>query len=82
MGKIPLTLLSRLDLRHRLYGYIGLKDYTLYPLIKPGSFVQIDPEIKKLKPNIARTEFDRPIYSSTFEASMRMDGAKPLVTSS
>ena len=24
--------------------------------------MQIDPEIKKLKPNIARTEFDRPIY--------------------
>src|SRR5260370_30423304 len=61
-GRIPLTLLSRLDLRHRLYGYIGLKDYTLYPLIKPGSFVQIDPEIKKLKPAVGRSEFDRPIY--------------------
>src|SRR5258708_6374562 len=61
-GRIPLTLLSRLDLRHRLYGYIGLKDYTLYPLIKPGSFVQINPEIKKLKSHIGRTEFDRPIY--------------------
>ena len=61
-GRIPLTLLSHLDLRHRLYGYIGLKDYTLYPQIKPGSFVQIDPEIKKLKSHIGRTEFDRPIY--------------------
>ena len=61
-GRIPLTLLSRLDLRHRLYGYIGLRDYTLYPLIKPGSFVQIDPEIKKLKPAVGRSEFDRPIY--------------------
>src|SRR5260370_16216276 len=61
-GRVPLTLLSHLDLRHRLYGYIGLKDYTLYPLIKPGSLLQIDPEIKNLKPNIGRTEFDRPIY--------------------
>jgi len=61
-GRVPLALLRRLDVRHRLYGYIGLKDYTLYPLLKPGSFVQIDPEIKKLKPNIGRTEFDRAIY--------------------
>jgi len=22
-----------------MYGYIGLKDYTMYPLIRPGSFV-------------------------------------------
>ncbi len=61
-GRVPLLLLRRLDVRHRLYGYVGLKDYTLYPLIKPGSFVQIDPEIKKLKAHIDRTEFDRPIY--------------------
>src|SRR6266481_4153344 len=61
-GRVPLVLLGRLDMRHRLYGYIGLKDYTLYPLIKPGSFVQIDSDSKKLKTYISRTEFDRPIY--------------------
>ena len=61
-GVVPLALLRRLDVRHRLYGYIGLRDYTLYPLIKPGSFVQIDPEIKNLKPHTGRSEFDRPIY--------------------
>src|SRR6266404_7504818 len=61
-GQVPLEVLRRLDLRHRSYGFIGIDDYTLYPLIKPGSFIQIDPEIKKLKAQISRTEFDRPIY--------------------
>src|SRR5216684_8771144 len=61
-GKVPIEFVQHFDLRHRLYGYIGIKDYTLYPLIKPGSFVQINPEIKKLKPAVGRSEFDRPIY--------------------
>ncbi len=61
-GQVPLEVLRCLDLRHRSYGFIGIDDYTLYPLIKPGSFIQIDPEIKKLKAQISRTEFDRPIY--------------------
>ena len=55
-------MLRRLDVRRHFYGYVGLKDYTLYPLIKPGSFLQIDPEIKHLGPHIGRSEFDRPIY--------------------
>src|SRR5258708_31763636 len=62
MGKNSAHIAVSLGLAPSPHGYIGLKDYTLYPLIKPGSFVQIDPEIKKLKPNIGRTEFDRPIY--------------------
>src|SRR5260370_37377761 len=49
-GRVPLALLRRLDVRHRLYGYIGLKDYTLYPLIKPGSFVHTNPESKNPNP--------------------------------
>jgi len=41
-GQIPVALLQQLDLRRCLCGYIGLEDYTLYPLIRPGSFVEID----------------------------------------
>src|SRR5260370_40069389 len=33
-GRVPLLLLRGLDVRRYLYGYIGLKDYTLYPLLK------------------------------------------------
>jgi hypothetical protein len=45
-----------------LGGYIGLEDYTLHPLIRPGSLVQIDPRQRKISAEKWRTEFDRPIY--------------------
>ncbi len=61
-GRVPLEFIQHFDLRHRLYGFIGLKDYTLYPLIRPGSFVEIDPNVKKPIQGMARSEFDRPIY--------------------
>ncbi|MGB2635903.1 MAG: helix-turn-helix transcriptional regulator [Candidatus Acidiferrum sp.] len=61
-GEIPIALLQHLDLRHSLYGYIGLQDFTLYPLVRPGSFVQVDQRVRKIQPQRWRTEFDRPIY--------------------
>jgi len=35
---------------------------TLYPLIRPGSLVQIDPTQTKISTGKWRTEFERPIY--------------------
>ena len=61
-GEVPIALIQHLDVRHGLYGYIGLDDMTLYPLLRPGSFVQIDPRVRKIQPLRWRTEFDRPIY--------------------
>jgi transcriptional regulator with XRE-family HTH domain len=61
-GKVPLEFVQHFDFRNRLYGFIGLKDYTLYPLIRPGSFVEIDPDVRKPRHSAARSEFDRPIY--------------------
>jgi transcriptional regulator with XRE-family HTH domain len=61
-GKVPIEFIQHFDLRHRLYGFVGLKDYTLYPLLRPGSFVEIDPDVKKPRHGEARSEFDRPIY--------------------
>ncbi len=61
-GQVPLELVRRLDLRHRSYGFIGLDDYSMYPLLRPGSFVQIDPDVRMLQTGTFRTEFDRPIY--------------------
>jgi len=46
-GRVPMEFIQHLDLRHRLYGFVGFSDYTLYPLLRPGSI---------------RSEFDRPIY--------------------
>lgn len=61
-GEVPISLIQHLDLRHSLYGYVGLQDYTLYPLLRPGSFVQIDQRVRKIRPARWRTEHDRPIY--------------------
>ena len=65
-GEVPIALIQQLDFRHTSYGYIGLEDYTLYPLLRPGSFVQIDDRQKKVERAVWRTEFDRPIYFVEF----------------
>lgn len=61
-GEVPIALIQHLDIKHNLYGYIGLKDTMLYPLLRPGSFVMIDPKSRKVRPMQWRTEFDRPIF--------------------
>src|SRR5258706_99022 len=49
-GEVPIGVIQHLDVRHSMYGYVGLEDRTLYPLLRPGSFVQIDASIKKVLP--------------------------------
>ena len=44
------------------YGYIGLQDFTMYPLIRPGSFVEIDTRQNKCTSTAWRNEYERPIY--------------------
>ncbi len=61
-GDVPIALIQRLDIRHGKYGYIGLQDLSMYPLLRPGSFVQIDTELRKFQAVPWRTEYDRPIY--------------------
>src|SRR2546427_738819 len=39
---VPVEVFRRLNFRGSHYGYIGLEDYTLYPMMRPGSVVQID----------------------------------------
>ncbi len=43
-------------------GYIGSNDFTMYPLIRPGSLVLIDTDQNKVKPIAWHSEFERPIY--------------------
>jgi hypothetical protein len=62
-GQVPIALLQHMDWQSSLYGYIGLEDHTMYPFLRPGSFVEIDARQKKIMttgtwPN----EFERPIY--------------------
>lgn len=62
-GHIPLRLLKNLSVHNSRYGFIGLSDYTMYPILRPGSFVEIDQTQKiAARPVPSATEFDRPIY--------------------
>lgn len=61
-GGLPAPLLQHMDLGHSLYGYVGMRDLTLFPIIRPGSFVEIDARQRKVDRASWSNEFDRPIY--------------------
>jgi transcriptional regulator with XRE-family HTH domain len=44
------------------YGYLGLKDLTMNPLIRPGSLLQIDTHQNRVQTASWHNEFERPIY--------------------
>jgi transcriptional regulator with XRE-family HTH domain len=60
--QVPPALLQYLDWDKNLYGYVGMQDCTLHPIVRPGSFVQIDPRQKRILPLGWHGEHDRPIY--------------------
>jgi hypothetical protein len=62
LGKTPAALPRRHDTRRVSYGHIGLDDFTMYPMIRPGSFVQIDSSQNKPQEIAWRNEYERPIF--------------------
>jgi transcriptional regulator with XRE-family HTH domain len=44
------------------YGYIGLSDRRMTPILRPGSMVVVDTAIRNIDENDWRTEYDRPLY--------------------
>lgn len=61
-GRVPLSLLDSLDLDTYRYGFIGWEDRRMYPLLQPGSLVQIDDSLHKIAQGGWRNDFERPIY--------------------
>ena len=61
-GVVPLTYLSTLADDRYSYGYIGAEDFTMYPILPPGSFVQVDEAKNQVTEGLWRSEFERPIY--------------------
>jgi transcriptional regulator with XRE-family HTH domain len=61
-GKLPLMLLSNVDLRQHRYGLIGTEDWSMHPIIPPGSLVVIDDSRRRIQDSGWTSEFDRPIY--------------------
>jgi transcriptional regulator with XRE-family HTH domain len=61
-GKLPLALLDSLDIKNHRYGFVGTEDWTMYPLVHPGSLVLIDETRRKIVNTGWQNEFERPIY--------------------
>ena len=61
-GLVPLAYLANLSHDRYMYGYIGSEDFTMYPLLPPGTFLQVDESKNKIVPGIWRSELERPIY--------------------
>jgi len=61
-GEIPISLIERLCIHKSLYGYVGLEDNRLFPLIRAGAFVKIDDGQTEILDTQWTNDFDRPIY--------------------
>jgi len=61
-GEVPVPLLEHLRQPQSRYGFIGLADFTMSPLIPPGSVVRLKDCNKVAKPVPYRTELERPVY--------------------
>lgn len=61
-GVVPFAFLEQFTDFKFTYGYIGTDDFTMYPLVMPGSFVQIDESKDKVAEGMWRSEYERPMY--------------------
>lgn len=61
-GTVPMAYLDLLSDDRYTYGYIGSEDFTMYPILPPSSFVQVDEAKNKVGEGRWRSEFERPIY--------------------
>ncbi len=61
-GKMPLGILNGLDTRRFRYAFIGTEDWSMHPLLPPGSFLAIDQGRRKIAADGWTSEFERPIY--------------------
>jgi hypothetical protein len=77
-GKLPLSILSGLDFRHFRYGFIGLEDWSMYPVLRPGSLVLIDQNRRKIAVDGWSNEQDRPIYLLEHRDGYRVGWCAPL----
>lgn len=61
-GTVPFSLLSSLASQPYAYGFVGTEDFTMYPILHPGTFVQVDESKRVVVEHQWRSEYERPIY--------------------
>lgn len=60
-GPLPLHMLKGLDTRKKRYACVGSEDWSMYPILKPGSLLVINDSDKVVNSGWT-DEWDRPIY--------------------
>lgn len=60
-GAMPLRFLNGVETRRYRYGLIGASDWSMYPVLRPGSLVVIEP-CSRISSGGWSNELDRPIY--------------------
>jgi transcriptional regulator with XRE-family HTH domain len=61
-GKLPLSFLNGWKVREYRYGLIGSEDWSMHPILHPGSLVAIDDSLRRIGGGRWSSEFDRPIH--------------------
>lgn len=61
-GAVPLTYLEQLAKMEFSYGYIGSEDWTMFPILAPCSFIQVDESQNRIAEGGWHSEYERPIY--------------------
>jgi transcriptional regulator with XRE-family HTH domain len=61
-GSVPLMYLEQFSKVSYTYGYVGSEDLTMFPILPPGSFIQVDESRNKVVDGGWRSEYERPIY--------------------
>ena len=61
-GLVPLAYLAQFASDKYTYGYVGSEDFTMYPILPPGTFLQVDESRNKILQGVWRSEYERPIY--------------------
>lgn len=60
-GALPLHMLNKLDHKRKRYAFLGTEDWSMYPILRPGSLLLIN-EINRIANSGWTDEWDRPIY--------------------
>ena len=61
-GKLPLSFLNGWEVKEFRYGVIGAEDWSMYPILHPGSLVAIDDTQRRIGGGRWTSEVDRPIH--------------------
>lgn len=61
-GEIPAAFLVNFNPRQYICGLVGLEDYTMFPLVRPGALVMVDGDRRRVVQREWQNELERPIY--------------------